>query len=69
MMNDVIPALRFVYTNHKGETAVRHVQPMGVRFGTSQYYLQPTHLLIAFDYDRHDKREFDLSKISPAPAE
>jgi predicted DNA-binding transcriptional regulator YafY len=56
------PPLVFTYTNHRGETSVRHVIPKSIRFGTTPDHTD-TWLLNAFDLDRNATRTFDLSKM------
>lgn len=54
-------AIRFRYTNWRGETGMRHVTPISLRFGTSEYHSEPQWLLRAFDHDRQAEREFALT--------
>jgi hypothetical protein len=58
------PPLRFVYTNHKGESSARTATPMSVRFGTSESYPEAIWLLQAYDHAREAVREFAMHKMS-----
>jgi predicted DNA-binding transcriptional regulator YafY len=55
--------LVFTYTNHRGETAVRRVYPVGVRFGTTEWHKTPQWLLNAFCLDKGEMREFAMASI------
>lgn len=60
--------LRFIYTNHRGETDQRTVIPMSVRFGSTKWHPKPQWLLKAFDLDKDAEREFAMGDIGgPAP--
>ena len=52
--------LIFRYKNWRGETAQRRVVPTGFRFGSSEWHPEPQWLLVAFDLDRGQGREFAL---------
>jgi len=60
------PAYVFTYRNHRGVSGVRRVQPIGVRFGTTEWHPEPQWLLRAFDLDKDAEREFAMSEIVPA---
>jgi hypothetical protein len=62
-LRSATPPLRFVYTNHKGESSARTVTPLSVRFGTSEWYPEPTWLLLAYDHAREADREFAMWKM------
>ena len=57
--------IRFEYTNHRGETATRTIIPSGVmQFKTlAPWYPEPTWLMRGFCIDRHEYRDFQLSKM------
>jgi hypothetical protein len=55
---------RFVYRNHRGEVAERHVIPDAVRFGPTEWHPTPQWLLRAYDLDKQALREFAMSEIS-----
>ena len=65
---DDSPAFVFTYRNHRGVYGVRRVQPIGVRYGTTEWHPEPQWLLRAFDLDKDAEREFAMSEIAPASA-
>ena len=52
-----------LYTNHRGETAMRRVLPMAVVFSATEWYPEEQWLLIAYDFDRRDQRHFAMRQI------
>jgi len=54
-----------VYTNWKGETALRRVVPKegGFRFGQTQYHPETQWLLDAFDVEKKADRTFAVKDI------
>lgn len=58
---------KFIYTNHRGETAERTVIPLGVRFGSTQWHPEPQWLLRAFDLEKGAEREFAMAEIDEPP--
>lgn len=65
--------LRFSYRNYRGVTSVREVRPVCLRWGTSDYYVEPQWLMKALDFDRGEFREFAVRNMDcedmdrPAP--
>lgn len=57
--------LRFTYQNHRGETAVRTIIPSGImQFKVLKpWYPEPTWLMRGFCTDRHEYRDFQVSKM------
>lgn len=58
------PRLNFLYTNHRQEVAWRSVISPSIRFGSTEWHLDPQWLMRAFDMERRDWREFALNKCS-----
>ena len=63
-------AVRFTYTNYRGETRERLVLPVRFYFGTHDYYPEPQWLCDAYDSERDgaetnesNLRTFALVKI------
>lgn len=54
----------FYYTNHRDESNIRHVYPIGLDFGANEYYPEPQWLLRTWDYAKEAHRSFALDKIS-----
>ena len=57
-------AVTFTYTNYKGATSVRTVEPVAVSFGANEWHPKPQWLLFAHDRSRDDLRTFAMDKIS-----
>ena len=53
-------ALRFRYTNYKGETADRSVTPYRIYYGTSEHHEGEQWFLLAYCHDRKAMRSFAL---------
>lgn len=62
-MSDSAHILEFWYKNHRDDEERRQVLPMGLRFGTSEYYPEPQWLLQAYCFDRREVREFAMLRI------
>jgi hypothetical protein len=58
-----IPLAIIVYTNHRGETAERHIIPQRMTYGTTDWYREPQWLLVAYDADRRAERTFAMASI------
>jgi len=50
----------FWYRNYRGEEDYRHVRPISLRFGTSEYHPEQQWLLLGFDIEKQAEREFAL---------
>ena len=55
--------LKFEYTNYKGETKIREVQPKRIRFGLTPHISEPQWLLEATDLKKNADRCFVLKNI------
>ncbi len=59
-----------VYTNWKGETAVRRITPHAIRYAATVWHPEPQWLLDAWDWDKNAPRSFamkDIQNWAPAP--
>lgn len=56
-------AIRFMYTNYKGVTALRIVRPITLFWGSSEWHPKPGWLLRAWDSSRAAERTFALKLI------
>lgn len=56
-------ALMFGYYNHRGEYSIRHVIPKTVYFGATDYYPAQQWLMLAWDVDRGDYRDFAFANM------
>lgn len=52
------------YTNYRGESAIRHLLPERVRFGSTDFHPQRQWLLDAVDADRNVLRTFALEDMA-----
>ena len=62
--------LTFTYTNWRGETAERRVDPaVRLWFGSSEWHPEEQWFLQAFDMDKREERDFALRdcRFGPAP--
>jgi predicted DNA-binding transcriptional regulator YafY len=59
-------ALVVSYTNHRGETSVRRLEPVQVWFGSTQWHHEPQWFLNARDLDKREYRDFALRDMRPA---
>lgn len=53
-------ALRFLYVNWRGEARLRRATPISIRHGATEWHPEPGTLMLAFDHDKSDFREFAL---------
>jgi hypothetical protein len=53
-----------IYTNWRGETAVRTITPKSIRFGATEWHPEPQWLLLADDAEKGE-REFALLDMKP----
>ncbi len=63
-MNQEHP-VTLIYTNYRGETALRTIVPKSVRFGSTEWHPEPQWLLLAFDTDKKADREFGIIERFP----
>jgi 8-oxo-dGTP pyrophosphatase MutT (NUDIX family) len=55
--------LKFEYTNYKGETRIREVEPLGIKFDSTPYNKDPEWLLEAMDVQKKENSLFTLTNI------
>lgn len=55
--------LSFRYTNWQGKTAVRHVRPLDIWFGYSEYHKEKQWFLKAIDIEKDAIRDFAFADI------
>jgi predicted DNA-binding transcriptional regulator YafY len=56
-------AIRIVYTNYRGETALREVLPQRIWFGATEWHPEKQWLLDAIDLEKDAPRSFALRDI------
>jgi hypothetical protein len=59
----VVSRVRILYTNWRGETAWRVIEPRTLYFGGTQHHLGSQWLLKAFDVDKGEERDFAMLNI------
>lgn len=61
--------ISFTYTNWRGETALRHVVPVGVEFGSTKWHPEPGWLLRARDTEKRlEERLFAMKDMTDVTA-
>jgi predicted DNA-binding transcriptional regulator YafY len=53
----------FLYTNYRDEARIRHVLPLTVWYGSTQWHPEPQWLLKALDMENQEERDFALRHI------
>jgi hypothetical protein len=53
-------AIRFAYTNYRGERSVRTAMPRKLFWGSTEHHLQPQWIMRAYDLDKGADRDFAL---------
>lgn len=62
-MSDDKKAVKIVYTNYKGETAVRTIIPKELKFGSTEYHKEEQWLLVADDLEKNAERTFAMKDV------
>ncbi len=55
--------VKIVYTNWRGEKSERHIVPIKIWFGNTDWHAKEQWLLKAFDVDKQAERDFSLIDI------
>jgi predicted DNA-binding transcriptional regulator YafY len=55
--------IMFKYKNWKGETSWRHVYPIEMRYGNTEWHKEDQWLLKGWDFIKSDYREFAMKDI------
>lgn len=58
-------AIRVMYTNWRGETAERHIIPLRMYFGSTDWHPDKQWLIYAHDIDKGETRIFALKDMQP----
>lgn len=56
--------VKIAYTNYKNIKSVRNIIPHSIRFGNNQWHTTDQWLLLAYDVDKNEDREFSCKDIS-----
>lgn len=62
-MQEQDKTIRIVYTNYRGETAMRTILPDRIWFGSTEWHPEEQWLLDAFDLEKGEQRSFAVSGI------
>ncbi|SNY93405.1 hypothetical protein SAMN04515647_3700 [Cohaesibacter sp. ES.047] len=57
------PTLQFTYTNWRGVTSIRKVEPIFIWCGRTEWHPDPQWFLKAFDLEKNEMRDFALADI------
>lgn len=60
---DLSKAVQVLYTNYRGETAVRHIIPQKIWFGETEWHSGGQWLLDAIDVEKKAVRSFSMKDI------
>ena len=63
MTDDQKQSVSILYTNYRGETAVRRIVPLKIWFGQTEWHPQEQWLLKAFDIEKNADRDFAMKDI------
>jgi predicted DNA-binding transcriptional regulator YafY len=55
--------VRILYTNYRGETALRTVVPERIFFGSTEWHPEPQWLLEALDLEKGQSRSFAMKDV------
>lgn len=58
-----------IYTNYRGETAIRQITPQRLYIGQTEYHPQEQPLLEVWDHERNAARIYALKEIKEVPSE
>jgi len=56
-------AVRVLYTNYRGETALRTIVPERMYFGSTEWHPEPQWLLEALDLEKGQNRTFAMKDV------
>ncbi|RJQ21470.1 hypothetical protein C4580_02235 [Candidatus Woesearchaeota archaeon] len=55
--------VKILYTNYRGETAIRTIEPKELIFAENEYHKPAQWLLVAHDLDKNAERTFAMKDI------
>ena len=62
-MIDTSRAVRFTYTNNRGQTGTRRVIPLGIAYDRNEWNTEPQWLMTGWDLDRQAIRVYAMRLI------
>lgn len=57
-------SIKVLYTNYRGQTAIRTIVPLRIYFGSTEYHSRQQWLLELWDIERAALRTYALKEIS-----
>lgn len=63
MGQDATKIVTITYENHRGEITQRRIEPLHFYFGSTEWHPTPQYLLLAFDHDKKEWRDFGMFGI------
>jgi predicted DNA-binding transcriptional regulator YafY len=58
------PDIECVYWNYRSERSIRKIRPQSIRFGSSLWHRDEQWLLIGWDLDKNEIREFAMKDMT-----
>ena len=52
--------IKVVYKNHRGEEAIRHILPIRIFYGSTEFHREKQWLMEVYDLDKKAKRDYAL---------
>jgi predicted DNA-binding transcriptional regulator YafY len=56
-------SIKILYKNWKNETSIRHIQPIQIWYGSTEWHKEDQWLMKALDLDKDEERDFALKDI------
>ena len=60
-----VEAIKMDYKNHRGEIKERHLQPLCIYWGKTEYYPDYQWIMKAYDLEKKEERDFALNRFLP----
>lgn len=57
--------IEILYRNHRGEIAMRRIEPVAMRFEATKWHPEPQWIIDAWDVDKQARRSFAFKDILP----
>lgn len=55
--------VRIYYTNHRGAQSWRHIKPIKIFYGSTEWHTEDQWLLSAYDFEKNAYRDFAMRDI------
>jgi len=60
-------AMKVVYKNYRGEKSIRHVLPLRIWYGSTEWHKKEQWLMEVYDLEKRSKRDYALKDWRGAP--